>query len=39
MQERQGIEGTGRLLSRCPSAVKLVVSIRCGAYMWKGAAR
>jgi len=38
-----GIEGTGRLSSRCPSTVKLVlllpVSTRGVAYMWEGAAR
>ena len=28
MQGRQGIEGTGRLSSRCPSAVKLAVTVQ-----------
>ena len=45
MQGRQGIEGTGRLLSRCPSAVKLTLLLSsfnswwCIAYMWEGAAK
>ena len=43
VQGRQGIEGTRRLSSRCPSAVKLAlfcpVSTCGGAYMWEGAAR
>ena len=43
VQGRQGIEGTRRLSSRCPLAVKLAlfcpVSTCGGAYMWEGGAR
>ena len=45
MQGRQGSEGTGRLSSRCPSAVKLALLLSSFnswwyiQYMWEGAAR
>jgi len=44
VQGRQGVEGTGRLSSRCPSAVKLVLLLSsfnswwC-ICMWEGGAR